>query len=680
MSNFLPVRVLSSVLVLALFLGSRLLPATESSEPRITGKLETVDGARVLSLWGSHHDRGFAHGWLLAEEIFGVAEEGFTFIKGRAGPDVMAKIVPMVTIGFTFTPDEISEMEGMVDAIGKRFPDRKVEAMGGQPFDLMDIKLINTYGDWAPLGCSAAAAWGKLSADGKPVAARNWDFLAFDFLLKWTHVRAVGPSGQRRGWVGVSAPGLLGPVTAMNAEGVFIAIDDVWVRPEAKDFIQGNVPRLIALRRIMEEVPAERAVEKAVDLCRSWNTLFGNNFLVVTPGSGGLPAGVLEYDTREKLERGVTLRAPDSEGGAPLEYIACSNGHRKRGKDSCWRYDALVKGCGERKDAFDLPALVDLVSRSAVPAEGKPVQSLEVGTLHQVIAFTGERKLWMRFIEGAGKSIRDAKGIEFRVDALLSGFPAGGAGEWKLVWQDEFDREGQPDPANWDHERGFVRNDELQWYQPENATCKGGLLVIEARRERKPNPGYRPEAKGFAGREAIEVTSACLITKGKHEFRYVKFEMRARIDTRLGSWPAFWTLGTGRARWPECGEIDIMEYYTGTVLANVCHAIGGTQKWLTTKKPLSELGGETWAKEFHVWTMEWDEKRIALLLDGKLSARFDVSQDDEAGKENAFRKPHSILLNQAIGGRSGGDHSKLEYPVRLEVDWVRVYERVPGGG
>ena len=251
---------------------------------------------------------------------------------------------------------------------------------------------------------------------------------------------------------------------------------------------------------------------------------------------------------------------------------------------------------------------------------------------------------------------------------------AAAEGDWKLIWHDEFDKDGPPDPANWDYERGFVRNNELQWYQPENATCKNGILTIEARKERKPNPNPPRSGSRRGSRSEIEVTSACLITRRKHEFTYGKFEMRARIDTRLGSWPAFWTLGVGRVGWPECGEIDIMEYYTGTVLANVCHGFKGQQKWLTTKKPLKELGGQTWAQRFHIWTMEWDRDHIDLLLDGDRRAHFNVADDDEPGKDNAFRKPHYILLNQAIGGTSGGDPSRLDYPARLEVDWVA---RVP---
>lgn len=255
---------------------------------------------------------------------------------------------------------------------------------------------------------------------------------------------------------------------------------------------------------------------------------------------------------------------------------------------------------------------------------------------------------------------------------LALGASASAAG-WKMVWHDEFDKDGPPDAANWDYERGFVRNNELQYYQPENATCRGGYLVIEARREHKANPDYRPGGRGgWKNRQWIDYTSACLITRRKHEFTYGKFEMRARIDTRLGSWPAFWTLGISRG-WPACGEVDVMEYYTGKVLANVCYGFG-RQNWTTTRKPLAELGGDAFAKQFHVWTMEWDKQRIDLLLDGNPMTHFRINDDDEAAKA-AFRQPHYLLLNQAIGGTCGGDPSKTKFPVRMEVDWVRVYQK-----
>jgi len=255
--------------------------------------------------------------------------------------------------------------------------------------------------------------------------------------------------------------------------------------------------------------------------------------------------------------------------------------------------------------------------------------------------------------------------------------PPASAADPAPVWQDEFDTDGSPDPAKWDTERGFVRNEELQWYQPENAVCKGGFLVIEARREKKPNPDHKPGGTGWKNRPEIEVTSACLITKGKREFHYGRFEMRARIDTRLGSWPAFWTLGI-KNEWPSNGEIDIMEYYRSMLLANVAWGTGKQwqAKWDDTRTPLEKLGGPDWSKQFHVWRMDWDEEAIRLSVDDKLLN--ETLQKDAVNPDGfaPFKQPHYLLLNQAIGGQSGGDPSKLEYPVRLEVDWVRVYPPV----
>jgi len=176
-------------------------------------------------------------------------------------------------------------------------------------------------------------------------------------------------------------------------------------------------------------------------------------------------------------------------------------------------------------------------------------------------------------------------------------------------------------------------------------------------------------------REWIDYTSASITSRRLREFKYGKFEMRARIDTRLGSWPAFWTLGaTPGIRWPACGEVDIMEFYTGTVLANFGYGLDGKTKWLAFRKPVAELGGDAWSKEFHIWTMEWDEKTVDLLLDGKRMNHLDVATADHAEGGNPFHKPVYLILNQAIGG-NGGDPSQTKFPTRFEVDWVRVYQR-----
>ncbi len=249
--------------------------------------------------------------------------------------------------------------------------------------------------------------------------------------------------------------------------------------------------------------------------------------------------------------------------------------------------------------------------------------------------------------------------------------------DWKLVWSDEFNVDGAPNPANWDYERGFVRNEELQWYQPENAICTNGLLVIEGRPEHKRNPDYVAGSKDWRkNREWIDYTSSSLITLKQHEFTYGKFEMRARIDTQLGSWPAFWTLGADReqVRWPACGEIDIMEFYTHRVLANFGCLMDGKMKWSAIKKPVAELGGDAWSKAFHIWTMEWDAKKIDLFLDGKLMNSLVLADLDKNHTGDPFHKPLYLILNQAVGA-TGGDVTNTKFPIRFEVDWVRAYQR-----
>lgn len=256
------------------------------------------------------------------------------------------------------------------------------------------------------------------------------------------------------------------------------------------------------------------------------------------------------------------------------------------------------------------------------------------------------------------------------------------ATEYRLVWSDEFDRDGPPDPANWRYEEGFVRNQELQWYQPENAVCRDGLLIIEGRREKKPNPRYEEGSRSWRqNREFIEYTSACLITRGKHAWQFGRFEIRARIVAEEGLWPAIWFLGVD-GRWPYNGEIDLMEYYDDSILANACWGSErrGQPTWDSSKTPLESLGGADWDQDFHVWRMDWDEERIALYLDDRLLNTIDLTQTlnpPGQGPQNPFHQPHYLLLNLAIGGTRGGDPSQTHFPTRYEIDYVRVYQKSP---
>ena len=249
----------------------------------------------------------------------------------------------------------------------------------------------------------------------------------------------------------------------------------------------------------------------------------------------------------------------------------------------------------------------------------------------------------------------------------------------KLVWSDEFNADGKPDPKNWKAEKGFVRNHEDQWYQQDNAFCKDGMLIIEARREEVKNPNYVPDSKNWKEqRSSAHYTSASLMTQGMQSFKYGRFEMKARIDIRPGMWPAFWTLGN-EGEWPANGEIDIMEYYRGTILAN---AVWGSMEkwkgiWSTAKKPVSEFNDPEWSNKFHVWRMDWDEKNIRLYVDDLLLNSIDLEKTYNAKEphKNPFRQPHYILIGMAIGGDNGGDPSKSEFPARYEIDYVRVYQK-----
>lgn len=271
-----------------------------------------------------------------------------------------------------------------------------------------------------------------------------------------------------------------------------------------------------------------------------------------------------------------------------------------------------------------------------------------------------------------------------------------------LNWYDEFNYTGSPDPAKWDYEHGLIRNNELQSYEEENASVGNGVLLIQGKK--LPAADLNPSGQG-------NYTSASVITKGKKHFKFGIIQVRAKLPSELGAWPAIWTLGATTPWWPVGGEVDIMELYrpgAGAVrntplslLANWCwKANGGDDyhsEWNTGENDLEtwtaasprNTSAAAWLSAFHVWELFWDETTMEISIDGELvnTQASDISNpattptsgyyDSSDFVEHPFLEEQYLLLNLAIGGNNGGTpDAQTEWPkMRYEIDYVRYYKK-----
>ena len=247
------------------------------------------------------------------------------------------------------------------------------------------------------------------------------------------------------------------------------------------------------------------------------------------------------------------------------------------------------------------------------------------------------------------------------------------AGEWKLIWSDEFDYQGHPDPRKWDYEDGFARNREEQYYtrnRLENARVENGVLVIEGRIVR----GVREKERY----KNAKYTAASLITRNKASWRYGRIEVKAKLPRGQGVWPAIWMVGNswGQIKWPQCGEIDIMEYVgrsPHTVHANVHYRMHGKHRSKSgthrTQAPYDA---------FHVYAIEWFPDRLDFYFDRTKYHTFRID-DAGAGPDNPFRRPHFLLINLALGGSWGGTIDESIFPQKYLIDYVRVYRHKNAG-
>lgn len=294
--------------------------------------------------------------------------------------------------------------------------------------------------------------------------------------------------------------------------------------------------------------------------------------------------------------------------------------------------------------------------------------------------------------------------------SLLAAFPAAGApAGYELVWADEFDYTGGPDPAKWTHETGGGGwgNQEKQVYTDslENSRVEDGHLIIEVQQDTE-------------GTRVPTYTSARLVTRDKGEWKYGRMEVRAKLPEAVGTWSAIWMLAAedlyGDGYWPDNGEIDIMEnvgYESDPIFRDLrgnpelpnIHATLHTEK-----RNHLEGGGigdsifvEDPVDTFHTYALTWDEGSIVMEVDGTVFHTV-ILEDiiprrnppDELWPYWPFDQPFFLILNIAIGGSWGGvfntslypespygpdgiDHD-AEWPQRMLVDYVRVYQKAEG--
>jgi beta-glucanase (GH16 family) len=245
---------------------------------------------------------------------------------------------------------------------------------------------------------------------------------------------------------------------------------------------------------------------------------------------------------------------------------------------------------------------------------------------------------------------------------------------WTLVWSDEFkgSKGSAPDSSKWTLETGGDGggNHELEYYtnRPQNVHIENGSLIITALKE------------DYTGKDGVtrHYTSARMMTAGKFEQQYGRFEARIKIPYGQGMWPAFWMLGnnSGTAEWPACGEIDIMENIgkEPAIVHGTIHGPGYSGA-AGIGSPFSIARGR-FADDYHLYAVEWEPNVIRFYVDGNLYAT-QAPADLPRGAKWVYDHPFFVILNLAVGGDWPGAPDKTtSFPQTMLVDYVRVYEKV----
>jgi beta-glucanase (GH16 family) len=238
--------------------------------------------------------------------------------------------------------------------------------------------------------------------------------------------------------------------------------------------------------------------------------------------------------------------------------------------------------------------------------------------------------------------------------------------EKKPVWQDDFSSGNRVDTSKWTFETGGNGwgNNELQYYTAgANSAVSGGNLIITAKKENLSGNSY---------------TSSRMVTKGKGDWLYGRFEVRAKLPKGKGTWPAIWMLSSDNSygTWPASGEIDIMEhvgYDTNNVHSTVHTAAYNHMKG-TQKSAEKIVAGAV--DDFHVYRVDWTPYAIRGYIDN--AQYFEFVNENTNTDSWPFNKKFHLILNVAVGGGWGGKMGvdPTAFPTSMVVDYVKVYKMI----
>ncbi len=393
--------------------------------PNEAGVLQVENGVRFLRLSGSHYEMGYAHGYLLAEEIIYTLDNFVfwsAFLSGKKYDDLVNDM-PFIDWQQCYE----DELQGMLDGIRDRLPvkDRMVHPKGfAKEVDLIDLKIANSVSDW---GCSSFSSWGNATDDGSVIFARNLDYYAGrNECFKQAHLLVSYDDGINNRWVTASVCGFIGCISGMNEHGMVLALHDTnYFVSSSSD---GFVPRCLILRKIAEQANGSWTPDDVANLMESYPGYVGMNLHICFPAVGRTDdeiSGIIEFDGNAFHEDGQsTVRSPTDNALLPydedvdqrLNYsysIICTNHYLKRKTaiypETAGRYVSIKQDLKAAKADGNVSIDEALQIMESVG---------HTGTIHTTIFETDEKRLHFYLAEPGGSGF-EAPGVIFNFDELF---------------------------------------------------------------------------------------------------------------------------------------------------------------------------------------------------------------------------------------------------------------------